>query len=157
MTLTMNFQGQIWNLLYLSWKWSDCYETKSKHIDWTPTPKWPWKVRCEDLTDSDRGDFRCCPAIDSSSFLPNPHNRHPIGLPFVSWNWDLCPKGWANSWDAGDLRCHHTHYDVTLMGSYHLLSSCLEVSFEYWYHWNFLRTGESVAWVMIASLFFFYL
>ena len=35
MTLTLNFQGQIWNLLYLRQKWSDCYETKSKHIDWT--------------------------------------------------------------------------------------------------------------------------
>ena len=35
MTLTLNFQGQIWNLLYLSQKWSDCHGTKSKHIDWT--------------------------------------------------------------------------------------------------------------------------
>ena len=53
MTLTLNFQGQIQNLLYLSQKWSDCHETKSKHIDWTlglkchhrvwlwPRP-WPW-------------------------------------------------------------------------------------------------------------------
>ena len=51
MTLTLNFQGQIWNFLYLSQKWSDCHETKSKHIDWTlglkcdhrvwPRP-WPW-------------------------------------------------------------------------------------------------------------------
>ena len=49
MTLTFNFQGQIWNLLYLNQKWSDCHETKSKHIDWTPGLKcdqwvrpWPW-------------------------------------------------------------------------------------------------------------------
>ena len=35
MTLTLNFQGRIWNWLYLSQKWSDCHETKSKHIDWT--------------------------------------------------------------------------------------------------------------------------
>ena len=42
MTLTLNFQGQIWNLLYLSQKWSDCHGTKSKHIDWTPRPQmWP--------------------------------------------------------------------------------------------------------------------
>ena len=59
MTLTLNFQGQIWNLLYLSQKWSDCHETKSKHVDWTlglkcdhrfwPWPwPWPWifKVKC---------------------------------------------------------------------------------------------------------------
>ena len=35
MTLTYIFQGQIWNLLYCSQKWSDCHEMKSKHIDWT--------------------------------------------------------------------------------------------------------------------------
>ena len=35
MTLTLNFQGQMQNLLYLSQKWYDCHETKSKHIDWT--------------------------------------------------------------------------------------------------------------------------
>ena len=33
MTLTLNFQGQILNLLYLSQKWSDCHKTKSKHIN----------------------------------------------------------------------------------------------------------------------------
>ena len=47
MTLTLNFQGQIWNLLYLSQKWSDCNETESKHIDLTLGLKcdhrvWPW-------------------------------------------------------------------------------------------------------------------
>ena len=47
LTLTLNFQGQIWNLLYLSQKWSDCHETKSKHIDWILGLKcdhrvWPW-------------------------------------------------------------------------------------------------------------------
>ena len=57
---TFNFQDQTWNLLYLSQKWSDCHETKGKHIDWTlglnwdhrlwpgPLP-WPWifKVNME--------------------------------------------------------------------------------------------------------------
>ena len=47
MTLTLNFQGQICNFLYLRQKWSDCHETKSKHVDWTPGLKcdqriWPW-------------------------------------------------------------------------------------------------------------------
>ena len=47
MTLTLNFQGQTWNLLYLNQKWSDCHEMKSKHIDWTLGLKcdhrvWPW-------------------------------------------------------------------------------------------------------------------
>ena len=55
-TLNFNFQGQMWNLLYLSQKWSDCHEMKTKHIDWTlghkcdhqawhwPWP-WPWKFK----------------------------------------------------------------------------------------------------------------
>ena len=47
MTLTLNFQGQIWNSLYLSQKWSNCHETKSKRISWTLILKcdhgiWPW-------------------------------------------------------------------------------------------------------------------
>ena len=47
MTLTLNFQGQIWNLQYLRQKWSDWHETKSKHIDWSLGLKcdhqiWPW-------------------------------------------------------------------------------------------------------------------
>ena len=47
MTLTLNFQGQIWNSLYLSQKWCDCHETKSKHINWSQGLKWdqwvwPW-------------------------------------------------------------------------------------------------------------------
>ena len=48
-TLTLNFQVQTWNLLYLSQKWSDHLETKSKHIDWPQGLKcehwvwrWPW-------------------------------------------------------------------------------------------------------------------
>ena len=44
MTLTLNFQGQISNWLYLSQKWSDCHETISKHIDWTLGFKWDHQV-----------------------------------------------------------------------------------------------------------------
>ena len=59
MTLTLNFQGQIPNWLYLRQKWCDGHETKSKHIDWSQDLKcdhqvwpwpwpWPWifKVKC---------------------------------------------------------------------------------------------------------------
>ena len=53
-TLTLNFQGQIWNLLYLSQIWCDCHGTKSKHIDssqglkcnhWVWPWQWPWIVK----------------------------------------------------------------------------------------------------------------
>ena len=183
MTLTLNFQGQIRNFLYLSQKWSDCHETKSKHICWNQGPKydhqlwpglWPWpiifkviygicyipklvrlpqnekqiyrlkfrlqmwpscltlamtltlnfqgqiwpppltthmaltmdscisewegrltlnegvdhdhlvtKVRCEDLPDSDRGDFRCRRAVDSFSciYFHIFHTTHAIDWP----------------------------------------------------------------------------
>ena len=45
--MTSNFQGQIWNLLYLNQKWSDCHGTKIKHIGWNLGLKcdhrlWPW-------------------------------------------------------------------------------------------------------------------
>ena len=59
MTMTLTFQGQIWNLLYLSQERCDCHKTKSKHIDWCQGLKcdhrvwpWPWhlpwifKVKC---------------------------------------------------------------------------------------------------------------
>ena len=59
----LNFQGKVWNLLYLSQIWFDCHKVKkSTDIDWTeglndhqvwPWP-WPWKVRCKDLPESDR-------------------------------------------------------------------------------------------------------
>ena len=53
MTLTLNFQGQIWNLLYLSQKWSECHGTKSHisielqglkcdHQVWPWPWPWPW-------------------------------------------------------------------------------------------------------------------
>ena len=46
-TLTLNFKGQMRNWLYICQKWSDCHETKSKHISWTLGLKcdhqiWPW-------------------------------------------------------------------------------------------------------------------
>ena len=53
MTLTLNFQGQISNLLCLSQKWSDCHETKANisielqglkcdHRFWPWPWPWPW-------------------------------------------------------------------------------------------------------------------
>ena len=53
---------QIWNLPNLSQRRFDCHKMKIMHIEWTeglndhqiwPWP-WPWKVRCKDLSDSDR-------------------------------------------------------------------------------------------------------
>ena len=77
MTLILNFQGKILNMLYLSQRWFDCHKMKSMHIEWTeglndgrvwPWP-WPWKARCKDPPDSDWGYFRCQCAADSSSWI----------------------------------------------------------------------------------------
>ena len=139
MTLTVNFQGQIWNSLYLSNKWFDCHEMKSKHIYWNlgikcdyqvwpwpwPWPwifkvkygisisrpimvqmarnekqtyrlnsklqlwasgltmAWPWKTRCKDLPDRDRGDIRCGHTIDSSTYY------------FMIYGLDICRSHWG--------------------------------------------------------------
>ena len=41
-TLTLNFQGEIWIFIYLNKNWPDCHETKSKHIDLNSRPQiWP--------------------------------------------------------------------------------------------------------------------
>ena len=47
LAMTLNFQGQMRNWLYLCQTWSDCHKTKSKHINWTLGLKcdhqiWPW-------------------------------------------------------------------------------------------------------------------
>ena len=145
MTLTLNFQGQIWNLLYLSWKWSECYEMKCKHIDWTPGLKWPWKMRCQDLTDSDRGDFRCCRVIDSSSFLPNPHNRHPNGLPFSKLKlrfMSYLVTALVNKRLSKQLRYRWFEMPSRSLWCHcngKLSSVVILSSFEYWYHWNFAQ------------------
>ena len=31
-------------------------------------------------------------------------------------------NGWENNQEAGDLRCHHTHYDITVIEWHHLAS-----------------------------------
>ena len=41
-TLTLNFQGEIWIFIYPNQNWPDCHETKSKHIDLNSRPQiWP--------------------------------------------------------------------------------------------------------------------
>ena len=88
-TLTLNFQGQIWNLLYLSQKWSDCHETKRKHIDWTPGLKcdqwvwlwpWPWPLNFE------------------GQMWPWPLTTHDLNHGFSWWNFEiaLSQNGRAN-------------------------------------------------------------
>ena len=51
------------------------------------------------------------------SSMDSPHNGQWRGV----WMFSLIcawTNGWANSRDAGDLRRHRAHYDVTLMGAW---------------------------------------
>ena len=43
-------------------------------------------------------------------------------------------NGWVNNWDAGDLRRHHAHYDVTVMASMCSLAACISCKYQCsWY------------------------
>ena len=75
-TLTLNFQGQIRNLLYLSQKWSDCHKTKSKHINWTLGLKcdhhlWPWPYDLDLEFSRSNTEF----AISQPKFVWLPRNK----------------------------------------------------------------------------------
>ena len=86
-TLTMNFEGQIWNLLYLSQKWSDCHEAKSKHIDWIlglkcdhrvwPWPwNWPWMLKVK---------YRICYISAKNGPIATKRNT-TISIELKAWN-----------------------------------------------------------------------
>ena len=47
-------------------------------------------------------------------------------------------NGWVNNREAGDLRHHHAHYDVTVMKNRHtsFKFSLVTEDFEYCYHWS---------------------
>ena len=66
----------------------------------------------------------------------------------VMWSYEvflICAwtNGWANHWDAGDLRCHQAHYDITVM-SYHSII-CLTTGGLDVFLWkiNLLRMGDT--------------
>ena len=86
-TLTLNFEGQIWNLLYLSQKWSDCHEAKSKHIDWIlglkcdyrvwPWPwNWPWILKVK---------YRICYISAKNGPIATKRNTN-ISIELKAWN-----------------------------------------------------------------------
>ena len=62
-------------------------------------------------------------SINGPLSLVNSHHRSLVNSHHKSqWCWDLmfsliCAwiNGWVNNREAGDLRCHRAHYDVTVM------------------------------------------
>ena len=60
LAMTLTFQGQIKNSLYLNQKWSDCHKMKSKHINWIIGLKcdqwvWQWARPTENKADLGNG------------------------------------------------------------------------------------------------------
>ena len=83
--LDLNFQGQIWNSLYLIQKMLQLPRNGKQTYHLNSRPQWQssltlaGKVGCKDLLDSDRDDFRCQRAIDWSGW-----NYWQSPLPAVS-------------------------------------------------------------------------
>ena len=161
LTSTLKFQGQLYNLLYLSQKCPDCHETISKLIDWTQWLKcdhrvwslpwlWPWIFKVnfwnshisavgetinfeqkgcesvihdydcnqgEDLSDGDRGDFRCRRAVDSSSLI-NVVASIPVHVYF-----SICEKILAEKHVS---RCQHRSPKINFV---------LKCNANYWKSW----------------------
>ena len=114
LTLTLNFQGQISNWLYLCKKWTDCHGTKSEHIDWTlglkcnhkiwPWPwPWPWifKVKYEICYISTKS----CPIATRRKANISIWSFRPQIWQWVwpwPWPWYLNFQGHMWSWPFGD-------------------------------------------------------
>ena len=70
----------------------------------------------------------------------SPHkSQSPIALMFsLICDWG---KGWVNNREAGDLRCHHAYYDVTVMDMITALIECM-YSITHIYQGYFTGTGR---------------
>ena len=75
-------------------------------------------------------------AGNSPVTVDSPHKGQWRGVSMfvLIWAWI---NGWVNNGEAGDLRCHHAHYDVTLM---------------HWLHWKLSLTAISLKWHFCNSV-----
>ena len=108
MTLALNFQGQIWNLLYISQKWPDCHETNNKYNDWNlglkcdhqiwPWPwPWPWIFRVK---------YGICYISTKSGLTAMKQGSHRVWKTWInnifwkkSWNFEKSSKVMEKSWN----------------------------------------------------------
>ena len=134
MTLTFNFQDQISNWLSLSQKWSDCHETKSKHIDWTlgfkcdhrvwPWPwHWPWifKVKYQiGYISTKNGAIATKRKANISIDLKTSNVTigfdlgHDLDLEFSSSNMELAISLWKMVWLPWNEKQTHRLSNVTI-------------------------------------------
>ena len=82
-----------------------------------------------------------CPFVQGNhrSLLNSPHIGQWCGALMFSL---ICTwiNGWANNHEAGDLRHHHAHYDVTVMTSLILRSRCSTCLI-----WKLFASGKQTA------------
>ena len=81
----LEFSWLKYGICYLSQKWSDCHEMKSKHIDWTPGLKcdkqvWPWPWSW--------------PLNFEGQMWPWPLITHPWPWIFMVKFWNRCISEW---------------------------------------------------------------
>ena len=103
LTMTLTFQGQVWNFLYLIQKCSNYHKKNSKHID-------SWRRHQMET-------FSALLALCAGNSLVT--GEIPAKWP-VTRSLDvsvICAwiNGWVNDREAGDLRHHRAHYNVTLI------------------------------------------
>ena len=115
MTLTLNFQGQILNLLYVSQKWPDCHETKNKHIYWPQGLKWNIMFHLDhnlelEFSRSSMEIAISYPKWSSCHKMKNKHIDRTEGLKFYHcvWHW-TCP--WKVRW-PGWLKMPACHWFI---------------------------------------------
>ena len=115
-------QASYWVWLIVCWWSGSCIVMKHFHDDikWKCFPRyWPFArgIHGSPVNSPHRGQWH------GASMFPL----------ICAWI-----NGWVNNREAGDLRCHHTHYDVTVMLHLHLLLlPCIPMSLL-----NFLLYGN---------------
>ena len=88
--------------------------------------RWPFGLHLRMMTSSNGNIFRVtghlCGGIHRAP-MNSPHKGQWHGALVFSWicAWIIC---WVNNGDAGDLRRHRTHYDVTVMVYWPGYSQC---------------------------------
>ena len=100
MTMTLNFPGQMWNLIYPSQKWSDCHETKWTYCLYSRPYMWPWDLTLAmTLILNFQGQVWNLPHLNQNwsdcHKMKNEHTDWNLGIKCNHWGW---PWPWPWPW-----------------------------------------------------------
>ena len=123
--------GTVWPGLYAQYIMNICGNT----LQCMAEQHWNFQEMCNVMTS-------WCHQIETiSALLALCAGNLPVISEFpsqrpVTWSFDffICPwtNAWVNNQDIGDLRCHHSHYDISVMNStspWNFVLSLFNVSF----------------------------